>query len=53
MWNLQTLFDVTERLDASVFVRFVDHSTSLHLRDAMDEVADPSGSIKTKSSHRK
>lgn len=38
-WTLQTLFDVAEKLDLAVIVRFVDHATFLRFTESMDEDA--------------
>lgn len=41
-WTLQTLFDVAQKLDVAVFVRFVDHHTFLRLSEDMsDEASSP------------
>lgn len=41
-WTLQSLFDVAEKLDLAVFVRFVDHRTFLKLSDDLsDEASGP------------
>ena len=58
-WTLQTLFDVAEKLDVAVFVRFVDHSRFLRLSDTMDQepqvssLATLSASTKREFDHRK
>jgi hypothetical protein len=41
-WTLQTLFDVAEKLDLAVIVRFVDYSTFLRFTENMsDEASEP------------
>jgi hypothetical protein len=51
-WTLQTLFDVAEKLEVEVFVRFVDHSTFLRLSEAMDQETQV-GHLAASSDHRK
>jgi hypothetical protein len=42
-WTLQTLFEVAEKLDVAVIVRFVDHATFLRFTENMtDEATVPS-----------
>lgn len=42
-WTLQTLFDVAEKLDLAVIVRFVDYTTFLRFTEDMtDEATVPS-----------
>jgi hypothetical protein len=38
-WTLQTLFDVAEKLDLAVIVRFVDHATFLRFTENMTDQA--------------
>ncbi len=40
-WNMQSLFNVAEKLDVAVFVRFVDFETFLKLSDDMSDGALP------------
>jgi hypothetical protein len=42
-WTLQTLFDVAQKLDVAVIVRFVDHKTFLRFTENMaDDATAPS-----------
>jgi|SRR6516162_3167185 len=58
-WTLQSLFEVADKLDVAVFVRFVDHSTFLRLSEAMDQesqvgnLAAASASAEREPNHRK